>query len=285
MNVVFDNSRAEKGAREISSPNTQQNAGKAAAAYGSSQAKESRGVFALDISGTSLDNNAYGEKGKSIEDVMLDAGQMDVAAQRNYMAVMSNTMSDEDFAKLQEEGYHPGDTEIETVVTIVDEIKAALAKGGKNIDGYTDDLDVETLTEITGSAAMAEEIVKQFAEHDIPVTSENVEDVLKASATVAKLIEPTDGMVKYMVQNHMEPTVDNVYKAQYSAGAGGDKQGRGYYQDDAGYYAKKADEYNWQQLQPQMEKVIEKAGLEVSEETLADARWLLEKGMPLTAEG
>lgn len=285
MNVVFDNSRAEKGAREISSPNTQQNAGKAAAAYGSSQAKESRGVFALDISGTSLDNNAYGEKGKSIEDVMLDAGQMDVAAQRNYMAVMSNTMSDEDFAKLQEEGYHPGDTEIETVVTIVDEIKAALAKGGKNIDGYTDDLDVETLTEITGSAAMAEEIVKQFAEHDIPVTSENVEDVLKASATVAKIIEPTDGMVKYMVQNHMEPTVDNVYKAQYSAGAGGDKQGRGYYQDDAGYYAKKADEYNWQQLQPQMEKVIEKAGLEVSEETLADARWLLEKGMPLTAEG
>jgi len=285
MNVVFDNSRAEKGAREISSPNTQQNAGKAAAAYGSSQAKESRGVFALDISGTSLDNNAYGEKGKSIEDVMLDAGQMDVAAQRNYMAVMSNTMSDEDFAKLQEEGYHPGNTEIETVVTIVDEIKAALAKGGKNIDGYTDDLDVETLTEITGSAAMAEEIVKQFAEHDIPVTSENVEDVLKASATVAKLIEPTDGMVKYMVQNHMEPTVDNVYKAQYSAGAGGDKQGRGYYQDDAGYYAKKADEYNWQQLQPQMEKVIEKAGLEVSEETLADARWLLEKGMPLTAEG
>ncbi len=285
MNVVFDNSRAEKGAREISSPNTQQNAGKAAAAYGSSQAKESRGVFALDISGTSLDNNAYGEKGKSIEDVMLDAGQMDVAAQRNYMAVMSNTMSDEDFAKLQEEGYHPGDTEIETVVTIVDEIKAALAKGGKNIDGYTDDLDVETLTEITGSAAMAEEIVKQFAEHDIPVTSENVEDVLKASATVAKIIEPTDGMVKYMVQNHMEPTVDNVYKAQYSAGVGGDKQGRGYYQDDAGYYAKKADEYNWQQLQPQMEKVIEKAGLEVSEETLADARWLLEKGMPLTAEG
>lgn len=285
MNIVFDNSRAENGAREISSPNSQQSAGRARAAYGGSQAKESRGVFALDISGTAMDNNAYGEKGKTVEDVMLDAGQVDVATQRNYMAVMSNTMSDEDFAKLQEEGYHPGDTEIETVVTIVDEIKAALAKGGKNIAGYTDDLDVETLTEITGSAAMAEEIVKQFAEHDIPVTNENVEDVLKASATVAKLNPLSDSMVKYMVQNHMEPTVDNVYKAQYSAGAGVDKQGRGYYQDDGGYYAKKADEYNWQQLQPQMEKVIEKAGLEVSEETLADARWLLEKGMPLTEEG
>ncbi len=285
MNIVFDNSRAEKGARDISSPNTYQGAGKAGAAHNSSQAKGSRGVFALDISGTAMDNNAYGDKGKTIEDVMQDAGQMDVAVQKNYMAVMSNTMSDEDFAKLQEEGYRPGDTEIETVVTIVDEIKAALVKGGKNISGYTDDLDVETLTEITGSAAMAEEIVKQFEEHDIPVTNENVEDVLKASATVAKLNPPSDSVIKYMVLNHMEPTVDNVYKAQYSAGINGDRQGRGYYQDDAGYYAKKADEYNWQQLQPQMEKVIENAGLEVSEESLADARWLLEKGMPLTEEG
>ena len=285
MNVIFDNSRVEKGSRDISSPNIYQGADKAGASHNSSRTKESKGVFALDISGTAMDNNAYGGKGKTIEDVMQDAGQMDVATQRNYMAVMSNIMSDEDFAKLQEEGYHPGNTEIETVVTIVDEIKAALVKGGKNISGYTDDLDVETLTEITGSTAMAEEIIKQFAEHDIPVTNENVEDVLKASATVAKLNPPNDSMIKYMVQNHMEPTVDNVYKAQYSAGINGDKQGRGYYQDDTGYYAKKAEEYNWQQLQPQMEKVIENAGLEVSEETLADARWLLEKGMPLTEEG
>ncbi len=34
-----------------------------------------------------------------------------------------------------------------------------------------------------------------------------------------------------------------------------------------------------------MEKVIDNAGLEVSEETLADARWLLEKGLPLTEDG
>ena len=34
-----------------------------------------------------------------------------------------------------------------------------------------------------------------------------------------------------------------------------------------------------------MEKVIENAGLEVSEETMSDAKWLLEKGMPLTEDG
>lgn len=287
MNIVFENNRAENEGRNAAAFAAYSNTNKAGIPHNSARAgtANGRGAFAWDAPGTVMDNTAYGNRGKSMEDIMMDAGQMDVAAQRNYMAVMSNTMSDEDLAKLQEEGYHPGSTEIGTVVTILDEIKAALVKGGKSIAGYTDDLDVETLAEITGSTAMAEEIVKQFASYDIPVTKENVEDVLQMCATAAKLSQPGEGTVKYMVQNHMEPTVDNVYKAQYSAAADASKQGRGYYQDDAGYYAKKAEEYNWQQLRPQMEKVIENAGLEISEETLADAKWLLEKGMPLTEEG
>lgn len=278
MNISFENSRADNEVRNTAASNSRSNADKAAAPHNKSQ------VFTLDISGTVMDNTAYEGHGKTAEDVMQDAGQIDVATQKNYMAVMSNTMSDEDFAKLQETGCHPGNTDIETVVTIVDEIKAALAKGGSNITGYTDDLDVDTLTQITGSAGLAEEIVKQFYKYDIPVTKENTEDVLKACGVVTQLDKLSDGVIKYMVGNQLEPTADNIYLAQYSAAADADRQGRGYYQDDTGYYAKKAEEYNWKQLEPQMQKVIENAGLEVSKETLADAKWLIEKGMPLTED-
>ncbi len=278
MNIVFENGRAGNDtANRI--PDARPNVDRATTSQVNSQ-----GVFALDISGTVMDNTAYEGQGKTAEDVMQDAGQTDVATQKDYMVVMSNVMSDEDFAKLQEEGYQPGSTELETVVTIVDEIKAALVKGGSSIAGYTDDLDVETLTQITGSAAFAEEIVKQFAKNDIPVTKENVQDVMKACGTVTQLHSLSDGVIKYMIRNGMEPTAENIYRAQYSALADADKQGRGYYQDTAGYYAKKAEACNWQQLQPQMEKVIEQAGLTVSEETLGDARWLIEKGMPLTED-
>lgn len=278
MNIIFEKDRIEKEAMNYAS-GVHSNVDRVTTSQ-----TGSKGVFALDISGTVMDNTAYEGQGKTTEDVMQDAGQIDVATQKDYMVVMSNVMSDEDFAKLQEEGYHPGNTEIETVVTIVDEIKAALVKGGSNIAGYTDDLDVETLTQITGSAAFAQEIVKQFGERDIPVTKENAEEVMKAYDMAAQLNSLSDGTIKYMIRNHMEPTIDNIYRAQYSALADADKQGRGYYQDEVGYYAKKAEEYNWQQLQPQMEKVIEQAGLTVSEETLGDARWLIEKGMPLTEE-
>lgn len=242
------------------------------------------GAYALDISGTVMDNNAYKGQGKTVEEVMQDAGNIDVAAQRDYLTVMSNSMSAEDFGRMLEDGYQIGDMDVEEVVTIVDTIKAELIKGGAQVQGYTDQIDLETLEKITGSEVFARELSRQFAEHDVPVTEENVRDARKAYDKAAELQEMTEGAVKYMVENHMEPTVDNLYLSGYSSTSDGDRQGRGYYADSAGYYAKKAEDYNWQQLRPQMEKVLEEAGLEINEETLESAKWLIEKGIPLTPE-
>lgn len=242
------------------------------------------GAYALDISGRVMDNTAYKGHGKTTEEVMQDAGQIDVATQRDYMTVMSNTMSAEDYNRMMEDGCDIGDMDVEAVVTIVDKIKAELIKGGTQVVGYTDQIDAETLREITGSEAFARELEKQFARHDVPLTEENVRNAKKAYDKAAELDGITDGAARYMVENDMEPTIDNLYRAGYSSTANGDRQGRGYYADGAGYYARKAEEYNWQQLRPQMERVLEEAGLEVSEETLEDARWLIEKGIPLTPE-
>ncbi|MCH5249787.1 MAG: hypothetical protein J1E98_07635 [Lachnospiraceae bacterium] len=241
-------------------------------------------VFALDISGTVMDNTAYKGQGKTAEEVMQDAGQIDLAVQKDYLTVMSNSVSTEDFSRMMKDGYHIGDMEVEEVVTIVDKIKAELIKGGTQVAGYTDQIDAETLEAITGSEAFARQLCEQFAEKDVPVTEENVKDAVKAYNKAEELEELTEGAVKYMVENHMEPTIDNLYLADYSSTADGDRQGRGYYADGPGYYAKKAEEFNWQQLQPQMEKVLEEAGLEVNEQTLQSAKWLLEKGIPLTPE-
>ena len=242
------------------------------------------GAFALDISGTVMDNTAYKGQGKTAEEVMQDAGQTDVAVQRDYMTVMSNTMSEEDYNRMMEDGCHVGDMDIEEVVTIVDKIKAELIKGGTQVVGYTDQIDADTLREITGSEAFARELSRQFRKQDIPLTEENVRNAKKAYDKATELRELTDGAAKYMVENQMEPTIDNLYRAGYSSTADGSRPGRGYYADSAGYYARKAEDFNWQQLRPQMEKVLEEAGLEVNDKTLGDAQWLIEKGIPLTPD-
>ena len=264
-----------------------QNVDRATTSYRDTRATktERTGDYALDISGTVMDNNAYGGHGKTAEEVMQDAGAIDVATQTDYMTVMSNTMSEEDFSRLQQEGYCPGDMEIEEVVTIVDKIKAELLKGGTEVAGYTDNLDADTLRQITGSEAFARELAEQFRAHDIPLTAENVRAAKQAFERAMQTGQPGEGAVKYMVENGMEPTIDNFYMAGHSAATDSHRQGHGYYAaDNTGYYAKKAEDYNWEQLRPQIERILEEAGLETSEENVQSAQWLIGVGVPLTAQ-
>ncbi len=266
--------------------NTPQNTEKVKAAYSHTRTQEcgKAGAFTADISGTVMDNNAYGVQGRTAEEVMQEAQLTDVATQRNYMAVMSNSMSDEDFAKMMKEGANPNDMDIETVVTIIDRIKAELAKSGVHITGYTDDLDSETMAQIVGSEVLARQLQDAFRQNDIPVTEENLAAAAEALQEASGLTELTDGEMKYLVNNGMEPTIENLYTAKHAGAVDADRQGHGYFQENNGYYARKADSVDFDKLLPQVEKILSDAGLSVTEDTIEQAKWMVEKGIPLTAE-
>ena len=253
--------------------------------------------YKLDISDKVTDNTAYGfrgnrgnmgsrrRQGRSAEEVMQAAGNEDVSLYRNYMTVMSNSMSDEDFAKLQEEGYHPSDMEIEDAVTILDTIKAELLKAGVDITGYTDSIGRDVLTRITGSETYAGQLTEAFAREDIPVTEENVRQAMDAFTRGKELTEISDGALKYMVTNGMEPDIENLYLAQHAGAMDAERQGSGYFSEEMpGYYAQKASDTDFSGLQEQIDSVIAKAGYPVSEENRQDGIWLIEKGVALTEE-
>lgn len=273
MRITFENS-------------TPRNTEKVTTAYSRTRTQEcgKAGAFTADISGTVMDNNAYGVQGRTAEEVMQEAQLTDVATQRNYMAVMSNSMSDEDFARMLKEGANPNDMDIETVVTIVDRIKAELVKSGVHITGYTDDLDQETMAQIVGSETLARQLQDAFQQNDIPVTEENLTAAAEALQEAAGFTGLTDGEKKYLVSNGMEPTIQNLYMAKHAGAVDADRQGHGYFQEDNGYYAKKADSFDFDKLRPQVENILSDAGLSVTEDTIEQAKWMVEKGIPLTAE-
>lgn len=244
--------------------------------------------YQLDISGIVMDNAAYGQKqshGKTLEECMQEAGQQDVALQHNYLAVMSNSLSTEDLAKMMEDGVDPRKIPVEDAVTVTDKIKAELAKAGVDIAGYTDTLDSEEIAAATGDAGQAAAIERKLRENDLPSTKQNMEQSKEALDLIKDVTQLSEGAVKYMVENKMRPTIENIYFAQFSSGNGANAQPRGYFAvNGAGYYAKKADAINWEQLEPQMRKIIENAGFAVSDKTMEEAGWLIEKGIPLTEE-
>lgn len=224
-------------------------------------------------------------KSKSMADIQQDASNIDVFIQQDYMTVMSNTMSEEDYAKMQEEGFHFESMDPETAVTIVDKIKAEVARSGKHIVGYNDDLDMETLAAAVGSQTLANAIENAFAAADIPMTEENLAQVEKAWAMASGLEPMTDGSYHYMIDNELAPEIWNYYLAQNSGTkvytGGGPKF---YAEDIKGYYTESAEMANNTALEGQIDKIIAQAGYEVTEEMRQSAEWLLAKGLPLTEE-
>ena len=227
---------------------------------------------------------AGGEKGKSLIELQEEAGNVDVAVQRDYMTVMSHTMSEEDYAKMQEEGFDPGAMDPEDVVTIVDKIKAELVRAGKNIVGYTDDMDVGKLTAALGSEVLARSVVDSFREADVPLTKENLSAVSRAWAMNAELAPLGEGSYNYLIDNEMEAEIWNLYLAQSSGADRGGNSAKFYAEDVQGYYAQSAGRGQDSGLQGQIDRIIEQAGGQVNEKSRMNAAWLLDKGLPLTAE-
>ena len=126
--------------------------------------------YALDITDKVMDDKAYQGQGVTVEDIMQQAQGTNVHAQKDFMIVMSNSVSGEDLEKMKEEGFDPGSTDVETYVSMVDKIKVTLAKAGVQIAGYTDDIDVATIQEIAGTSINAQELMTKLQGADIPVT-------------------------------------------------------------------------------------------------------------------
>lgn len=257
--------------------------------------KKAYGAYTLSLMSSAEKNYAVGDKGKkqkgsTMADLQEQAANVDVGIQQDFMTLMSNTLSEEDYAKLEEDGFRFSDMEPEMAVTIVDKIKAELVRGGKHVPGYTDDVNVEVLSEALGSETLARAVEDSFAKADVPVTAETVKQISQAWDMTKTLEEPTDGTYRYMIDNALAPEIGNLYMAQ-SSGAGAGEVGRpGYYAEDVqGYFAQSAviDSAVTEEdvaLLEQMDKVILQAGMEENEESRQAARWLLEQDLPLTSE-
>ena len=257
--------------------------------------KTSAGRNHLNIHASRIDQNAflvtksepstYSVEGlKSFDEIKAKASMKNVSLENNAFAVMATSMSADDVAKMADDGFSPSEmTDFETV-TVLDKIKATLVKSGVNIDGFTDDLSKEQIEQIAGSSAYANAIEAALKETALPATLENVTEISEALNVSGELTIPSDDAKKYMINNCPEPTVNNFYIANHSSSADTSANRASYYMDETGYVGKNPTDADIESLSPQIEKIISDAGLSVNEQTINEAKWLINKDIPLTKE-
>lgn len=213
-------------------------------------------------------NPALEEK-SDLAEVLESTTALDATDRKNQMAVLSHTTSEEDYAKMQEEGFSLDETVGNTIVTVTDKIKMQVAKGGGDISCFGDDLNMAQLEEMTGSAALAQQLEQKLKEADLPATEENILACEQAYEQAATLNALSDGGLKYMLDNQLKPTIENFYKAAHSGSAN---------------YNASANVVDVTGMQAQVEGIIKEAGLQVNEQTMSDSKWLMENDVALTAD-
>ena len=257
--------------------------------------KTSAGRNHLNIHASRIDQNAflvtksepstYSVEGlKSFDEIKAKASMKNVSLDNNAFAVMATSMSADDVAKMADEGFSPSEMTDSETVTVLDKIKATLVKSGINIDGFTDDLSKEEIEQIAGSSAYASAIEAALKEAALPATLENVTEISEALNVSGELTIPSDDAKKYMINNCPEPTVNNFYIANHSSSADTSANRASYYMDETGYVGKNPTDADIESLSPQIEKIISDAGLSVNEQTINEAKWLINKDIPLTKE-
>lgn len=143
----------------------------------------------------SVDNAFYDNKGKMTdEEFAKDVNEASALGMSTVDAIknVERAWDDEATAKLEEDGHNPMDMEPEALITVVDEIKMNLAKGGADISkmGGLSKAEIEAMS---GSISQAVEMSKGLGEK-LPVEVQ-----------------------AYLVKNELEPTITNIYNATYSA--------------------------------------------------------------------
>ena len=181
-----------------------------------------------------------------------DASGLSAKELKDRMVLNSENMTRDEHDSLKEEGYDPMNMEEKDFVTIADKIRVQLAKGGMDVS-------------VTGG-------LSQSAASD-PAMERAVDNAMKKAAEISELSE--DNML-YMVKNDLEPTIENIFAAEYSQGQGAINPAEG----NAIDFSKP----EMASLLEQVSSVITEAGFEADEMQLQNAALLIGNEIPVTEE-
>lgn len=184
----------------------------------------------------------------------------DAQVAKDNLKALFNKLSGAETVAMDEDGWHINDMDTDEILTVVDRIKIMLATYCDDYQVMSGDVDKELIAEEVGDA-LASKISQKLSGTYVPNTEDNINEVnqalLMAQDIQGKL---SDGAISYLITNNMELSVENVYKAMHSAGQA---------------QAQPLTQQQWEQLMPQINKIIESAGLEINSKNQESAKWLV----------
>ncbi|MBO5278481.1 MAG: hypothetical protein J6B06_03185 [Lachnospiraceae bacterium] len=195
-----------------------------------------------------------------------DAVTKRVAEIKSKLEQLINGASGLELLGIRQEGYSLNAADVEKIETVIDQIQVKLAA---YCDSYQPSLpiDSEMAQEILGGGGLAGKVTDKFKQYGVPVTEDNLRAAGDAVSRAQEIETPNRNQAGYMAANGLEPSIENVYRAEHMPVQKNIEN--------------PLSDKDWEQLKTQAEKILADAGLEVTEDNLDTARWMIEQGIPM----
>lgn len=192
-------------------------------------------------------------------------------AQADQEKSVSDRMTKEDYKEIGEEGISLEKYDKERLTRVLARIKTQRSVREEDITDQVENQQDkhEAIEKMADYNSATKRIAKKLKESGLPVTEANIARIATAVELASGAVKLTEKAMNYLIKNKLEPTIENLYKAQYSG------------------TATKKEEMSqqvFQSLKSQVNEIIDKAGLTADEETINAARWLLNNNLPLTED-
>lgn len=231
-----------------------------------------------------LRNNTYASLIKEADDVKEQIMASAEGAKIGLKALF-NRLNGSEAVRIDEDGFNLNDATEEEMVSIIDKIKIELA-------AYCDDYKVtgssvsnEKIREVVGNQGMADEISSKMQNAGLPLNEDNINEIASSleKISIFSKREPVGTLSEetknYMVSKSIQPTVENVCMTENMLLHAGKAENS--LNKTAG---SNLTDREWEQLKPQVQKVIADAGLEIDAKNLDNAKTFIEQGIPVTAD-
>lgn len=269
---------------DTTSINIRNNTGKAGSTATDKVTFEGVVVSGMAEDSRKLENNTYASLIKEADDVKEQIMASAEGAKIGLKALF-NRLNGSEAVRIDEDGFNLNDATEEEMVSIIDKIKIELA-------AYCDDYKVtgssvsnEKIREVVGNQGMADEISSKMQNAGLPLNEDNINDIASSleKINIFSKREPVGALSEetknYMVSKSIQPTVENVCMTENMLRHAGKAENN---------LNKTADsnltDREWEQLKPQVQKVIADAGLELNVKNLDNAKAFIKEGIPVTVD-
>lgn len=193
------------------------------------------------------------------------------AEEEERLKNIGGLITEKDVESLTNEGMTLEKYNAERLDRALSRIKKQRAENEDNLNDQTQNIKEkkESIVKMADNGQVDNKVVDKLLQQDLPVTDENLAKVANAMGMTYTAIPISETAKSYLIKNNMDPTIENIYKAQYS---GSKVQGKEISKDV------------WNNLQGQVKDIITNAGLEVNEENTLSAKWLVNNQLPVTED-